>query len=67
MKFKTNIRCDGCVAKVTPGLNETAGANNWSVDLQNPDRILHVNKEMNSTQIQEALIKSGYQGTLIEQ
>jgi copper chaperone len=43
VKFKTTIKCSGCVATVTPGLNEAVGANNWQVDLQSPDKILTVN------------------------
>jgi copper chaperone CopZ len=43
IKFKTTIKCSGCVATVTPGLNEAVGANNWQVDLQSADRVLTVN------------------------
>lgn len=43
VKFKTTIKCSGCVATVTPGLNEAVGANNWQVDLQSPDKVLTVN------------------------
>jgi hypothetical protein len=32
LHFKTNINCGGCVAKVTPKLNETEGICHWSVD-----------------------------------
>jgi hypothetical protein len=41
-KFKTNIKCDGCIAKVTPALNETVGQGNWNVDLQNPNKVLTI-------------------------
>jgi copper chaperone len=42
LQFKTNINCDGCVAKVTPFLNETKGINHWEVDTANKDKILTV-------------------------
>ncbi len=42
MKFKTNINCSGCIAKVTPFLNETAGQGKWDVDTENPEKILSV-------------------------
>jgi copper chaperone len=45
IQFKTNIKCSGCVATVTPGLNKTAGENNWTVDLQSPDKVLTVSAE----------------------
>jgi copper chaperone len=55
IKFKTTIKCSGCVATVTPGLNEAVGANNWQVDLQSPDRILTVNT--NDTNKEKDVIK----------
>jgi copper chaperone CopZ len=42
LKFKTNIKCMGCVGTVTPALDKAAGAGNWSVDLQSPYRELTV-------------------------
>lgn len=45
IKLKTNIKCGGCVATVTPFLNESVGAGNWQVDTQNPDKVLTVQTE----------------------
>ena len=42
MKFKTNINCGGCVAKVTPKLNEAKGILSWNVETGNPDKLLTV-------------------------
>jgi len=61
-QFKTNIKCEGCVEKVTPFLNETAGNGNWSVDLTNPSRVLTVNGEVAEAHVREALQKAGYKG-----
>ncbi|MDZ4748232.1 MAG: hypothetical protein SH808_07060 [Saprospiraceae bacterium] len=36
------IHCYGCMAKVTPILNETAGLCFWEVDTTNKDEILPV-------------------------
>ena len=44
-QFKTNINCGGCVAKVTPHLNEDKAIQQWSVDTQNPKKILTVQTE----------------------
>jgi len=60
-KFKTNLKCDGCVAKVTPDLNETVGEGNWNVDLQDSQKILTVKSEASEEAILKALKKSGYQ------
>jgi copper chaperone len=60
-QFKTNIKCSGCVAKVTPGLNETAGENNWNVDLESPEKILTISGDsVDKEKISKALEKAGY-------
>ncbi len=45
LKFKTNINCGGCVAKVTPFLNEAEGVCHWEVDTTNAAKILTVHSE----------------------
>lgn len=45
LKFKTNIKCVGCVSKVTPALNQTVGENNWEVDLASMEKALTVQTE----------------------
>ncbi|MFA6260670.1 MAG: heavy-metal-associated domain-containing protein [Bacteroidia bacterium] len=61
LTFKTNIKCVGCVARVTTPLDETAGINQWSVDLENPDKLLTVmTEELDAGQIIEAVNNSGY-------
>lgn len=44
-KFKTNIKCSGCIATVTPFLNSESSIQNWKVDIQNPNKILIVEGE----------------------
>jgi copper chaperone len=61
VKFKTNIKCNACVDKVTPFLDETIGKGNWEVDLQNPNRILTVTSE-EADKVPQALQKAGYKG-----
>lgn len=41
-KYKTNLNCGSCVAKVTPHLNADSRIRQWSVDTQNPDKVLTV-------------------------
>lgn len=45
LKFKTNINCGGCVAQVTPFLNEAEGVCHWDVDTANKDKILSVHSK----------------------
>lgn len=60
LKFKTNIKCAGCITTVTPYLNETAGEGNWQVDLTSPERILTIDGDANQEIIKEAMKKAGY-------
>jgi copper chaperone len=60
LKFKTNIKCSGCIAEVTPHLNETVGEGKWEVDLNTPDKVLTVSGETREDKIKAALEKAGY-------
>lgn len=59
-QFKTTIKCAACLAKVTPTLNEIVGEDKWSVDIQNPAKILTLENEVKETDLKEALEKIGY-------
>lgn len=60
MKLKTNIKCDACVAKVTPGLDEVVGNGNWKVDLTDVKRTLTIPDATDFNQVKDALHKVGY-------
>ncbi len=60
IKLKTNIQCSGCIARVTPFLNEALGENNWEVDINNPSKILTVVGESDKTKVISAVEKAGY-------
>jgi copper chaperone len=45
LKFKTNINCSGCVARVTPTLNNLEGITEWKVDTTDPEKILEIKTE----------------------
>ena len=61
-QFKTNIKCGGCIATVTPYLNANNEIKHWSVDTDNKDKILTVETESLSHQaITEIVKKAGYQ------
>ncbi len=45
LKFKTNINCGGCVAKVTPALDSADGICDWKVDTNVADKILTVHSD----------------------
>jgi len=59
--FKTNIKCNGCIATVTPFLNGEKQIEEWKVDLENPERILSVKSEsISSDSVVDLLKKAGY-------
>lgn len=67
LKFKTNINCSGCVAKVTNQLNETVGEGNWSVDTVNPDKPLTItNTDTPAEQVSAAIKKVAFKAEVIE-
>lgn len=59
--FKTNINCSGCVAKVTPFLNETGGIRKWQVNTNDPSKILTVESgSLSADEIITAVKKGGF-------
>ena len=66
LKFKTTIKCDGCISKVAPFLNAIKGIDEWNVDLSSSEKILTVKSEgINPGIIAEELKKAGYKAELI--
>lgn len=63
LKFKTNIKCGGCVATVTPHLNGLADVFKWEVNTDTPDKILTVEGDtaLDAELIKETLKKAGFQ------
>ncbi|MCA0233145.1 heavy-metal-associated domain-containing protein [Runella sp. MFBS21] len=61
LQFKTNINCGGCVAKVTPFLNQLEEVESWKVDTNNPDKILTVSgEEVSCELIQRTVEQAGF-------
>lgn len=61
LKFKTTIKCTGCLTTVTPYINRTQGIESWDVDLNNLDKILTVKgQDLNEESIKNALQEAGY-------
>jgi copper chaperone CopZ len=66
LKFKTNIKCSGCVANTTPYLNEVAGDGNWNVNVVDPSKILTVTSARGKqNEIIKAVEKAGYKAEAI--
>lgn len=60
IKFKTDIKCSGCIAKATPYLNEVFGEDNWEVDTTNPSKVLTIIGEINEAEVKAVVAQAGY-------
>lgn len=61
LKFKTNINCGNCIARVKPFLDKVEGIDSWNVDTDNPDKILSVESSgATSEQIIDAVENVGF-------
>ncbi len=65
LKFKSNIKCTGCLAKVSPLLNEEKSLSSWEVDIYTPTKTLTVttneeDEEKVKLQIENAISKVGF-------
>lgn len=61
LKFKTTLNCGGCVSKVQPELDNSEGISEWSVDTNNPDKILTVNsKGITQEEVVAIINKKGF-------
>jgi copper chaperone len=68
LKFKTNINCNGCIAKVTPFLNQSEGISTWEVDTANPQKILSINTEsLNEGDIVAVIKSAGYNAEFLNE
>jgi copper chaperone len=61
LKFKTTIKCSGCVSKVTPALNNEASIETWNVDIYTPEKILTVeSSDEDPAKVIELVEKAGF-------
>jgi copper chaperone CopZ len=67
LKFKTTIKCSGCIATVTPVLNKAVGEHKWEVDIKDPDKVLTVDAEesVDAAGVVKALEGVGYKAERI--
>lgn len=58
----------GCVSKATPFLNEVAGKENWKVDVNNPDKVLEVaiNGDTSASDVVKAVQDAGFKAEPIQ-
>ena len=62
LRFKTSLKCGGCVSAITPGLESLNSIKKWSVDLESPEKVLSVESPNDiSAEVIESVKKAGYQ------
>jgi len=61
LRFKTSLKCGGCVKAITPGLESLNEIEKWSVDLESPDKVLKIEaSEDISDKVMDSVKKTGY-------
>jgi copper chaperone len=65
IKFKTTIKCSGCVAKATPFLNDALGQGNWKVDTDDPSKQLTAIGQVDAKKVIEAVEKAGFRAEML--
>lgn len=62
IRFKTSLKCGGCINAITTGLNSIVSIQTWKVDLESPDKVLEVQATSDVTELViESVKKAGYQ------
>ncbi|MFO7939247.1 MAG: cation transporter [Bacteroidales bacterium] len=70
LKFKTSLKCNGCVNAIKPYLDKVEGIVSWNVDLKSPNKIVEVTTDTASEEeiqkaIEAAISEAGYSVELI--
>jgi len=61
LKFKTSLKCGGCVNAIKPGLENLDLAGKWTVDLESADKTLQVEApEEMAEKVMDSVKKAGY-------
>ena len=61
LKFKSNIKCMGCVSRVSPVLNNAEGIEKWNVDIYNTEKTLTVETDsLNAREVAALVEKAGF-------
>jgi copper chaperone len=62
LQFKTTLKCGGCVATITPVLDNMQAVKSWQVDTDSVDKILTVQTDgdLTADDVIDALNANGY-------
>lgn len=60
LKFKTNLKCGGCVSAVQPKLDALENVEKWDVDLASPEKTLTIMGDIEAQEVVQAFEQAGY-------
>ena len=67
MKFKTTAKCEGCKAAILEAMQERFPNAQWSMDIDNADKILEVHgipeNAETAAEVMKTLEETGFKGT----
>jgi len=67
MRFKTNLKCGGCIQAIRPSLDRIDEIRKWSVDLTSPNHVLTVEGDnLDASKIAGAVKAAGYTAERID-
>ena len=70
LRFKTDLKCAGCMYAIKPYMDALEGIESWDVDLESKDKIVEVvtktaSKEEIKKAIEDAISEAGYSAELV--
>lgn len=65
LKFSTNAKCGGCVARIGEALGKVVPEGKWSIDLSTPDRVLTVETDLSTEEIVRIVTEAGYKAEVL--
>lgn len=71
MKFKTNARCAGCKTRILEAMNNKFPNAEWSMDLEDADKVLEVHgipeDDATAAEVIKTLEETGFKGSRLQQ
>ena len=69
LKFKTNLKCAGCMYAIKPYMDGIEGIKSWDVDLESKDKIVKVEADTSSIgdlqkAIEKGISEAGYKAEI---
>lgn len=71
MIFKTNAKCAGCMNRILEAMNNKYPNAEWSMDLENADKLLEVHGLPEDAEVASQVLKTleetGFKGSWVQQ